>query len=82
MPVVNQVNYERSASCGVRVQVEAVNDALGPWASRHRCLNVAETRRDPASFWTERAYSRLRRTKARVDRGDVIRSSHPIQPAR
>jgi hypothetical protein len=31
------------------------------------CLNVAETRRDPASFWTEWAYSRLPRIKARVD---------------
>lgn len=66
----------------MRVQVGAVKDALGPWASRHMCLNVAETRRDPASFWTEWAYSRLRHVKARVDPGDVIRSNHPIQPAR
>jgi hypothetical protein len=43
------------------------------------CLNVAGTRRDTASFWTERAYSRLRRVKARVDPGDVIRSNHAIQ---
>jgi hypothetical protein len=46
------------------------------------CLKVEETRREPASFWTELACSRLRRVKARVDPGDVIRSNHPIQPAR
>jgi hypothetical protein len=64
------------------VLVEAVKDVLGPWASKQMCLNVAERRCDPASFSTERAYSRLRRVKARVDPGDVIRSNHPIQPAR
>jgi hypothetical protein len=42
------------------VLVEAVKDVLGPWASKQMCLNVAERRREPASFSTERAYSRLR----------------------
>jgi hypothetical protein len=42
------------------VLVEAVKDVLGQWASKQMCLNVAERRRDPASFSTERAYSRLR----------------------
>jgi hypothetical protein len=66
----------------VRAQVEAVKDALRPWASRHMYLNFAETQRDPASFWTEQAYSRLRRIKARVDPENIIRSNHPIPPAR
>jgi HAMP domain-containing protein len=35
-----------------------------------------------APFWTEQAYQRLRRIKANVDPGDIIRSNHPIPPAR
>ncbi|HWX96204.1 MAG TPA: FAD-binding oxidoreductase [Solirubrobacteraceae bacterium] len=65
-----------------RAQVAAVKEALAPWASRHMYLNFAETRRDPRSFWTEQAYRRLRRIKARVDPGNIIRANHPIPPAR
>ena len=43
-------------------------------------LNFAETRRDPASFWTAEAYRRLRRIKADVDPDDLILSNQPVQP--
>ena len=43
-------------------------------------LNIADTSRDPASFWTPEAYHRLRRIKAAVDPDDLIRSNHPIPP--
>jgi hypothetical protein len=62
----------------VRAQVEAVKAALAPWAASRMYLNFADTQRDPASFWTEHAYSRLRRIKAAVDPNDLIRSNHPI----
>ena len=39
--------------------------------------NLADTRRDPAGFWTPQAYDRLRRIKAAVDPGW---SPHPLQP--
>ncbi len=65
----------------VRTQVQAVKDALAPWAARHMYLNFAETRRDTARFWTEQAYHRLRRIKTAIDPNDVIRSNHPIPPA-
>jgi hypothetical protein len=55
--------------------------AMKQWASRHMYLNVAATRRDPASFWTPKDYERLRRIKAAVDPGDLIRSNHPIASA-
>ena len=45
-------------------------------------LNFAETRHPAAPFWTEQAYHWLRRIKATVDPGDLIRSNHPIPPAR
>jgi hypothetical protein len=62
----------------VRSQVQAVKDALAPWAARSMYLNFAETRRDPATFWTEQAYHRLRGVKTAIDPDDVIRSNHPI----
>jgi hypothetical protein len=45
-------------------------------------LNFAEMPREMATLWTEQAYNRLRRIKAAVDADDVIRSNHPIPPAR
>ncbi len=63
-------------------QVQAVKDALTPWAADHMYLNFAETHREAASLWSEQAYHRLRRIKATIDPSDVIRSNHPITPAR
>ena len=67
----------------VRAQVDAVKDALAPWAARQMYLNFAETPPQSAStFWTEQAYRRLRRIKAAVDPGNLIRANHPVPPAR
>ena len=66
----------------VMAQVDAVKWALGPWAAGQMYLNFAETQGPTAPFWTEQAYQRLRRVKADVDPADVIRSNHPIPPAR
>jgi hypothetical protein len=64
----------------VESQVQAVKDALAPWAAKRMYLNFAETHRDAATFWTEQAYHRLRRIKTAVDPGNVIRSNHAIEP--
>jgi hypothetical protein len=66
----------------VHAQVKAVKAALGPWAASHMYLNFAETQRDPASFWTQQAYHRLRRIKATADPDNLIRSNHPIPAGR
>ena len=67
----------------VGAQVGAVKQALAPWAARHMYLNFAETQQQSTpTFWTEQAYRRLRRIKAAVDPGDVIRANHSIPPAR
>jgi hypothetical protein len=58
----------------------SVQTAMSPWAARQMYLNLAETRRRPGSFWTPEAYDRLRRIKAAVDPGNLIRSNHPIPP--
>jgi hypothetical protein len=61
--------------------IAAVTSAVSPWAADHTCLNLTETRRDPASFWTPQAYQRLRCIKAAVDPDDIIRANHPVPPA-
>ncbi|HEY2127531.1 MAG TPA: FAD-binding oxidoreductase [Streptosporangiaceae bacterium] len=61
--------------------IRAIQAAMAPWAARQMYLNFAETRRDPATFWTPQAYTRLRQIKAAVDPEDRIRSNHPIPPA-
>jgi FAD/FMN-containing dehydrogenase len=66
----------------VRAQVQAMKAALAPWAAPHMYLNFAEAQGDPASFWTEQAYNRLRRIKAAVDPHNLLRSNHPIPTAR
>lgn len=66
----------------VRAQVQAVKAALGPWAAPHMYLNFAETQGDPARFWTEQAYHRVRRIKATVDPDNLLRWNHPIPAAR
>jgi hypothetical protein len=63
-------------------QVEAVQHALAPWTASCRYLNFSDVSRDPASFWEADAYQRLRRVKTAVDPADLIRSNHPIPPAR
>ncbi|MBO0815311.1 MAG: FAD-dependent oxidoreductase [Actinobacteria bacterium] len=66
----------------VTAQVEAVKNALAPWAARQMYLNFAETQHPAAPFWTEQTYQRLHRIKANVDPYDIIRSNHPISPVR
>jgi len=70
-----------AAASSVALGVGAVTSAMRPWAARQMYLNLAESRRDPASFWPTAAYDRLREIKRAVDPGDLIRSNHPIPPA-
>jgi FAD/FMN-containing dehydrogenase len=60
----------------------AVRTAMLPWAARQMYLNLADTSRDPASFWVPAAYDRLRRIKAAVDPDDLIHANHPVSPHR
>ncbi len=65
-----------------RAHVESLKAAFSPWTAPEMNLNFAETQRDPQTFWTHEAYNRLRRIKATADPGNIIRSNHPIPPAR
>ena len=54
--------------------------AMRPCAARQMYLNLADTSRDPATFWTPQAYERLRRIKAALDPDDLIHANHPVPP--
>jgi Berberine and berberine like len=69
------------AAAAVTTQAAAVKQALAPWAARQMYLNFAETASPAAPLWTESACHRLRRIKAQVDPGNMIRANHPVRPA-
>jgi Berberine and berberine like len=64
-----------------RVQIEKLEEALGPYENGREYLNFTERPTDPARFYSPAVYKRLREVKAAVDPGDVFRSNHPIPPA-
>jgi Berberine and berberine like len=64
----------------VAAHVEIVKSAMSGWAARQTYLNMTETEVDPARFWSPEAYNRLRRIKAAVDPGNMIRANHPVPP--
>ncbi len=55
--------------------------AMEPYGSGKGYLNFSETPTDPAAFYGEETYARLRRVKADVDPHDLFRGNHPIAPA-
>ena len=67
------------AAAAMRSYLELVKEALEPWTARHAYLNLADTRRDPGTFWVEQAHRRLGRIKDEVDPDGLIRSNHPVR---
>jgi FAD/FMN-containing dehydrogenase len=59
-----------------------LRDILAPWEADHTYMNFAETSRKPATLFSSASYHRLRQIKAIVDPTDLVRSNHPIPPAR
>jgi len=55
-----------------------VKDAVSAWTAPQMVPSFSETRRDPTSFWSADAYTRLREVKGRIDPEDLFRSNHPL----
>jgi FAD/FMN-containing dehydrogenase len=66
------------AKHAVEESVRSLRAALEPWQSPHTYMNYAATRRSARTLFSEAAYHRLRRVKAKYDPENVIRSNHPI----
>jgi hypothetical protein len=69
------------AHAAVLADVERLIAAMTPWDAGSMYLNFSEVDINKGRRWTEQAYHRLRRVKARYDAGDVIRSNHPVPAA-
>ncbi|WP_327581888.1 FAD-binding oxidoreductase [Nonomuraea sp. NBC_00507] len=64
----------------VAEDLERLTGAMRPWDTGRRYLNFAEGPAEASTLFPPETYLRLRRVKAQVDPGDVIRSHHPIPP--
>jgi FAD/FMN-containing dehydrogenase len=62
----------------VEASSAALRRAVAAWESDHTYMNFAETPRRSRTLFSETAYARLRRIKAKVDPENVIRSNHPL----
>ncbi|HEY2637047.1 MAG TPA: FAD-binding oxidoreductase [Solirubrobacteraceae bacterium] len=66
----------------VEHHVSLVQTAVEPWSTGRGYLNFVEEPTDAATLFERQAYARLREVKARYDASDVVRSNHPVAPAR
>lgn len=71
---------EASYTAG-RDRLDVVERALAPYTNGKQYLNFTESHTDPARFYRDDAYRRLREVKAAVDPDEVFLSNHPIPPA-
>ncbi|WP_029433261.1 FAD-binding oxidoreductase [Blastococcus sp. URHD0036] len=70
------------ASAAVRGAVRSVRSAMAPWSTGGCYLNFAEVARSGDELFGAATHDRLRAVKAAYDPADVIRSNHPVRPAR
>jgi hypothetical protein len=70
------------AGAAVRVAVDAVQAAMAPWSTGSCYLNFAEVPRTGDELFGAGTHAQLRAVKAAYDPADVIRSNHPVRPAR
>jgi FAD/FMN-containing dehydrogenase len=63
-----------------RADLQRVTGTLRPYRSGSY-LNFEEEAADPAGFYGEETYRRLRAVKAAVDPGELFLANHPIPPA-
>jgi FAD/FMN-containing dehydrogenase len=66
------------AQAAAEKSAAALRAALADWESDHMYMNFAETSRRAQELFSETAYARLKRIKAKVDPANVIRSNHPL----
>jgi FAD/FMN-containing dehydrogenase len=73
--------FDESMRPGVRTQLDRISEALAPYDSGRQYLNFTEATTDPARFYRQQAYERLRAVKGRVDPDGLFRANHRIPGA-
>jgi len=66
------------AHAAVLADVARLVAAMTPWDAGSMYMNFSEVDLNKGKRWSDQAYRRLRRIKARYDAGDVIRANHPV----
>ena len=61
-----------------RAQLDVLAEAFAPYDTGRQYLNFTEDHTDPARFYREDTYRRLKAVKGRVDPDNVFRANHPI----
>ena len=64
-----------------RERLDLLAGTLAGYDNGRQYLNFSERPTDPARFYSQHAYRRLRAVRAAVDPGNVFRSNHPIPAA-
>jgi FAD/FMN-containing dehydrogenase len=70
-----------AVAAALEANFATVAGALAPQSSGKHYLNFAERPTDPAAFYGEQTYARLRRVKAEVDPLELFRGNHQIPAA-
>jgi FAD/FMN-containing dehydrogenase len=69
-------------AAAVEAHIPVVKEAIAPWLSGRDYLNFTERKgADPAGFYADGVYDRLREVKAQYDPEDRFRGNHHIRPA-
>jgi FAD/FMN-containing dehydrogenase len=75
------VPMDPAFTAAVEAHFALVRGTLEPYGSGRHYLNFAERAVDPAAFYGEESYARLRRIKAEVDPRGMFRGNHQIAAA-
>ncbi|HEY7537687.1 MAG TPA: FAD-binding oxidoreductase [Gaiellaceae bacterium] len=71
---------DEASAAATRDDLHRVTGSLRPYRSGSY-LNFEEEQADPASFYGEMTYRRLREVKAALDPGELFKANHEIPPA-
>ena len=75
------IPMDHAVTAALEAQFALAGAAVASQASGRQYLNFAERPTDPAAFYGEETYARLRRVKAQVDPLELFRGNHEIPAA-
>jgi FAD/FMN-containing dehydrogenase len=75
------VPVDAALVAAIEARFALVAGALEPYTNGRQYLNFAERPHNPAAFYGEETYARLRRVKAQVDPLEIFRGNHQIPAA-
>jgi FAD/FMN-containing dehydrogenase len=68
-------------AAAIETDLGVLRSVYADYDTNRTYVNFVERTVDPAAFYGEEAYARLRAVKAAVDPDELLRANHPIRPA-